>query len=437
MATSPRDPRAPPSSVGATGPTGPKGAPGSGTIGATGPAGPAGPAGSGIPEAPSDGQIYGRKNAAWVVISGTAPPEPPLPSDVVDARQFSPTPHAGTEADPWPGQAIADAFASLPSAGATVWLADGVWNVSTALRINNPIWTLTGQSLNAKIVFTTLYGRLWFGDQVNPITCTISNLTLDASKLDFKADSGLRVSNAQNSFFKNNYVIAHANGGQPPLFYEGGSNNEFSGNTIIDGSGTGGDGFQLQALGGTPNSGFVVKQNEFDSVGVWLIGINDLQFINNTIHNKKLGNAVGVLACGDFGHTIHNVKIDGNTVDATLGGGNQASISGLPNDPGGKSIIDGFIMSNNILKGACKIAVQSPDPANYSGDLLAGNEKSHITIAGNALNGPGDNTIDIRGGGGIVDTILVENNIVQGPNKNSLLQDAHTTNATIRNNTGL
>jgi len=60
---------------GATGPQGPKG--NTGATGATGPQGPQGPTGSTgpqgppgpVPEAPTDGQIYGRKNSAWTAVT--------------------------------------------------------------------------------------------------------------------------------------------------------------------------------------------------------------------------------------------------------------------------------------------------------------------------------------------------------------------------------
>jgi collagen triple helix repeat protein len=66
------DPGGPPGPVGPTGPTGPTGPPGpigpQGLQGPKGDLGPQGPPGA-VPEAPTDGQVYARRNAAWEMIS--------------------------------------------------------------------------------------------------------------------------------------------------------------------------------------------------------------------------------------------------------------------------------------------------------------------------------------------------------------------------------
>jgi hypothetical protein len=84
----PAGPTGPTGPVGNPGPTGPAGPTGAvGPIGPTGPQGPGGPQGSPgvqgptgpqglIAEAPSDGTIYGRENAAWVTIPGGAADPP-------------------------------------------------------------------------------------------------------------------------------------------------------------------------------------------------------------------------------------------------------------------------------------------------------------------------------------------------------------------------
>jgi len=72
-----------------------------------------------------------------------APPTSTVPC--VDARGFSPDgPHAGTLADPWPGVAIKNAIDSLNDATGTVCVANGYWNVDSALSINRRNWTLQG-----------------------------------------------------------------------------------------------------------------------------------------------------------------------------------------------------------------------------------------------------------------------------------------------------
>src|SRR5215475_6809457 len=152
-AQGPAGPAGPPGPAGLAGPPGP-----AGQQGTPGPAGPPGPVG----EAPADGKQYVRQNGQWVVLSGSQPIPPPS-GDVIDARNFSPAPHAGTEADPWPGQASVDALKSLPSNGGTVSVADGIWTFGSVIEVNDVNnFTLKGESLNAELRFTD-NAQLWFG----------------------------------------------------------------------------------------------------------------------------------------------------------------------------------------------------------------------------------------------------------------------------------
>src|SRR5262249_13864689 len=152
----------------------------------------------------------------------------------------------------------------------------------------------------------------------------------------------------------------HPNGSIPAVFFEGGVNDQFSGNTITAASPQGGAPLQLQTLGGTPNSGFVVSQNTFDSSNLLIIGLNNTKVTNNYFSNQTLGNTIEIMVCGPFTGTSQNITIDGNTLDATVGSANGAIISGIPNDPGGLSNINGFNITNNVLKGTRSlIAAQS------------------------------------------------------------------------------
>src|SRR5213078_4961055 len=91
-------PAGPAGPAGPEGPAGPQGEPGP-----EGPAGPAGPAGGsvgGLEDAPSDGLLYGRQNAAWAQVAGTGgqpgPAGPPGP-------QGDPGPAGPAGADGKPG----------------------------------------------------------------------------------------------------------------------------------------------------------------------------------------------------------------------------------------------------------------------------------------------------------------------------------------------
>jgi hypothetical protein len=348
----------------------------------------------------------------------------------LDARQFSTVTHAGTVSDPWPGTAIQSALMALPATGGTVTVADGVWKIDSFLQLNGVNnFNLVGQSLNAQLMFTGA-GWMSFGSGISGVSnATISTLTINANTLTpASPQSAMEFNNAQNVSFNNNHILGHQNGSIPAVFFGGGSNNQILNNTIT--APQGGSPLQLNALGGTPNSGFVVSQNTFDSSNLLLIGLNNTKVTNNYFSNPTLHNFISILIVGPFGGTSQNITIDGNTLEAIA---NNAVISAIPNDPGGTSNIDGFSITNNIIKAAkTLIAVQS-----YAGNLtdnsLIGSNKTNVTITGNQLSSFNGSTIDIRGGAGSVDKVLVQSNTLQNSvgMQNVIMGDAHTTNATL------
>src|SRR5215471_367564 len=347
----------------------------------------------------------------------------------LDARQFSTVTHAGTVSDPWPGTAIQSALMALPATGGTVTVADGVWKIDSLLQLNGVNnFNLVGQSLNAQLMFTGA-GQMWFGGVSGVLNATISTLTINANTLA-SPDPAMRFSNAQNVSFNNNQILGHQNGSFPAVLFEGGSNNQILNNTITAGPG-GGAPLQLQPLGGTPNSGFVISQNTFDSSNLLLIGLNNTKVTNNYFSNQTLNNTIGILISGPYTGTSQNITIDGNTLDAIK---NNAVISGIPQGPGGTSNIDGFSITNNTLKASKSlIAVQSLDPSNFTDNSLIGSNKTNVTITGNQLSSFDGSTIDIRGGAGSVDKVLVQSNTLQNSvgMQNLITGDAHTTNATL------
>ena len=320
---------------------------------------------------------------------------------------------------------------ALPATGGTVTVANGVWKIDSLLQLNGVNnFNLVGQSLNAQLMFTGA-GQMWFGGGSGVSNATISTLTINANTLTLASfQSAMRFSNAQNVSFNNNHILGEQNGSIPAVFFEGGSNNQILNNTITAGP-QGAAPLQLQALGGTPNSGFVVSQNTFDSSALVLIGLNNTKVTNNYFGNQTLKNTIGILICGPYAGTSQNITIDGNTLDAI---NNSAFISGIPQDPGGTSNIDGFSITNNIVKASQSlIAVQSFDPSNFTDNSLIGSNKTNVTITGNQLSSFDGSTIDIRGGAGSVDKVLVQSNTLQNSvgMQNVITGDAHTTNATL------
>jgi len=265
-------------------------------------------------------------------------------------------------------------------------------------------------------------------------------LTFDFSRLPVSSPAaGLRVSAAKNSFFINNKVLGHQNGGMPGMFWEGGNDNGITENAFHSEPFGGDNVCQLQSLAGTPDARWRVLDNSFSCGALVVIGLNDVLIQGNVFTNGPMGNTVGILVCGAWDHTVRNITIDGNTLD--IGASNGVYISGLPNDPGGASVIDGFKIINNTIKGTfAAIHCQSIDGNNYPNNDLLGNEKRNVVISGNTLHSYwGAAGIDLRGGAGRVDTVLVENNtLTNGAGaQNHIEQDANTFNVTIRGNIGV
>src|SRR5215471_6258548 len=126
-----------------------------------------------------------------------------------------------------------------------------------------------GDSTNA-ILRPTGTGQLGFGASgTSAANCTFKTLTLDASALNSSGVvPGFRFSNAQNFIFKDNRLIGHPAGSVPGTYFEGGYNVLIFNNNVITGA-IGGATLQIQTLGGTPDSEFLISRNYFDSCGLW------------------------------------------------------------------------------------------------------------------------------------------------------------------------
>ena len=322
-------------------------------------------------------------------------------------------------------------------------VADGIWQIDSQFKVNNiNNFSLVGQSLNARLKFVGANGQIWFGSNwLRVQSATFSTLTIDVGKSQSNA-SGLIITSCDNCFLIDSDVIGHPVSGVVPLTIEGGNNFQILRNHFSPSSEYG-TSLQVQSGPGAPGttgSGFVIADNTFDSAGITVIGLDHTTVRNNYLHNRMLGQWVGITVCGTFGGTAYDIIIDSNIVDATVVSGreNGASISGLPNDPGGTSNIDGFHFTNNIVKGTvATIAVETFDQNCLLNCNPLGN-KSNVTITGNQLSSLwGGANIDISGGTyGTVDTVLVEANTLKNSARaeNKIIQDNHTYNATIRNN---
>src|SRR5262245_6270561 len=255
---------------------------------------------------------------------------------IVDARQFSPTPHAGTDADPWPSTAIKAAIESLP-AGGTVFVANGIWLIDTAMTINRSNYTLKGESLNAILKFSGA-GQFWFGSTFSGI----SNIHFTGLTWNFnQSNRGLlfpaRVTNSTNCSYTHNKMLGHQDEGIPGMGWEGNDHNLFQYNDFHAGPNGGDSCLQVQSGTNISDSYITIDSYTYYSTEIVTIGIDHVTISNNILTNTELNNAIAIWCCGKWGTTSHNNVIDKNTVDA--GANNSAYIGGLPNDPGGTSII--------------------------------------------------------------------------------------------------
>ena len=382
---------------------------------------------------------------------------------MIDARDFSPDgSHAGTENDPWPGQAIVDALKSLPQpGGGTVRVANGIWLFDKAHTINGVNdFVLQGESHDAELRFVGGEGggQLWFGsDQGGTAGFTngiFENLLINANGLDKndpRSPSALRLSTGRSSEFRNNKMLGHSNGSIPAMFWEGGQyvkihHNHFDGRQPEDGGGTGGGGdsvCQVQSgpMGADGHVGrdFEISDNTFLGAMPVVIGVDKIKVLRN--HCESHYGFLAIAACGTWNTRCTDTIIDSNTVSAE--GANGVMISGISNDPGGMSIIDGFQITNNTLIGTfASICCQGwlNDDQWNDGVTLVGSEKYNVLIKGNKLHSAwGASDINVRGGDGKVDGVLItENTLTNDAGKpNTLTTDDHSYNVQCYGNNGL
>jgi hypothetical protein len=357
-----------------------------------------------------------------------------------DARAFSPAPHAGTLADPWPGSAIVSAILSLPASGGTVLVADGIWQFNSSLSVlNQNNVSLVGNSTNAHLLFTGA-GQLNIGREGTSAIqgLLISSLTIDANNLPSNnVEVPFWVWNCQGCVMTGTTILGNANGSVPAVEFIGGINNSIIGNSVVGFAG--GPQLQLNPLADGTDSQFNISQNTIDSANLYFLGLSNTQVTQNHLTNKTLGNTIAIYYCGGFDYQITGVLIDGNTIDAS--NSNSALISALPNELNGNSLFNDVTISNNVITGTvARIAVQNYDP-----DCLLNcpgiGEKYNTVIIGNTLTSAWTgSTINLQGGTtGLVDGVWVAGNtlIGNGLTPNTISQDAHTYEVTIGVNSGL
>jgi hypothetical protein len=338
--------------------------------------------------------------------------------------------------DPWPGYAIRRAINSLPQSGGTVIVDDGIWLFDSGEKVSRGNFTMQGSSLNAQLYFTT--GWLAIGAEGTDIfDVTISTLTVDQSSADINASGALQLWQCNSCELSDSVLYGHSNGSVAVFITLGGSDGRILRNKFLSRS-AGGSQLQINPLGGSSNSGFLVANNELDSVNILIIGASDINVTRNYMHNQTLGNFIAMMFTPITGIVTSNLLFDYNVIDATVGDWNMAILTGIPQDPGLSGVINNITIDHNTLRGTGTIIAAN----NYDRECLATcpdiSQTSNIQITNNSLESLwGPSLIDVSGGSsGSVNGARIDGNILSNDvgRPNMIGQDNHSYNVSISNN---
>jgi hypothetical protein len=360
----------------------------------------------------------------------------------VHAKAFSAAPHAGTMSDPWPGSAITSAINSLPQTGGTVIVDDGIWLFDSDQRVSHGNFVLQGSSLNAQLIFTT--GTLKIGAEGTDIfDVTISTLTVDQSSADINALQAVQLWQCNSCELSDSVLYGHSNNSVAVFITFGGSDGRILRNKFLSRS-AGGAQLQINPLVDSSNSGFLIANNELDSVEILIIGANNIHVTNNYMHNQTLRNFIAIAFVSHsqpITTPTSNLLFDYNVIDSCLGECNQgAVISGAPQDPGLSGVVTDITIDHNTLRGQPIIA------ANYfDSECLATcpdlPQTYNIQITNNLLEAEpawgGCSIINVSGGAsGSVNGAWIDGNILScaSGQRNMILQDNHSYNVRIGSN---
>jgi hypothetical protein len=355
----------------------------------------------------------------------------------VHTKSFSAAPHAGTRSDPWPGSAITRAINSLPQSGGTVLVDDGIWLFDSDQAVRRGNFVLQGSSLNAQLIFTT--GSLKIGAEgTDSFDVTISTLTVDQSSADINAAQAVQLWQCNSCELSDSVLYGHSNNSVAVFITFGGSDGRILRNKFLSRS-AGGPQLQINPLASSSNSGFLIANNELDSVGILIIGANNIHVTENYMHNQTLGNFIAMVFAPITTPTS-NLLFDYNVIDATETVIQGAAITGVPQDPGLSGVIMNITIDHNTLRGGPIIAANDFE----SGCLATCSDLSqtyNLQITNNFLESEpakgGSSIIDVSGGGsGSVNGARIDGNILSSGfgQRNMIIQDNHSYNVRIGSN---
>jgi hypothetical protein len=354
----------------------------------------------------------------------------------VHTKSFSAAPHAGTKSDPWPSSAITRAINSLPQSGGTVIVDDGIWLFDSDQLVSRGNFVLQGSSLNAQLIFTT--GSLQIGAEGTDIfDVTISTLTVDQSGADINAGGAVQLWQCNSCELSDNILYGHSNGSVAVFTAFGGSEGRILRNKFISRQ-AGGSQLQINPLGDSSNSGFLVANNELDSVGILIIGANNVHVTSNYMGNQTLGNFIAMMFAAVATPTS-NLLFDYNVIDGAFVYGQGAAISGIPQDPNLSGVIEKITIDHNTLRGGSAIIAANDFEPECLATCPAISQTYNIQITNNSLESQsgGESIIDVSGGGsGSVNGAWIDGNILSREfgQRNMILQDNHSYNVRIGSN---
>lgn len=353
----------------------------------------------------------------------------------VHAKGFSAAPHAGTMSDPWPGSAITSAINSLPQTGGTVMVDDGIWLFNSNERVRRGNFVLQGSSLNAQLIFTT--GTLRIGEEGTDIfDVVVSTVTVDQSGADINAREAVQLWQCNSCELSDSVLYGHSNGSVAVFIAFGGSDGRILRNRFTSRS-AGGAQLQINPLGDSSNSGFLIANNELDSCNILIIGANNIHVTSNYVHNQTLGDFIAIMFTSETKVTS-NLLFDYNVIDATVGDSNGAVLSGIPEDPNLSGVIENITIDHNTLRGTgAQISANA-----YDSECLATcpaiSQTYNVQITNNSLESQWyPSLIDVSGGSsGSVNGAWIDRNILSNDvgQRNLIGRDNHSYNVRIGNN---
>jgi hypothetical protein len=259
---------------------------------------------------------------------------------------------------------------------------------------------------------------------------------VDQSGADINAGGAVQLWQCNSCELSDSVLYGHSNGSVAVFHTFGGSDGRILWNKIISRS-AGGPQLQINPLGDSSNSGFLVANNELDSVNILIIGANNIHVTSNYMHNQTLGNFI-VIMFASVNIVTSNLLFDYNVIDATVGDSNGAVLSGIPQDPNQSGVIENITIDHNTLRGTSSVIAANDFDSECLATCPAISQTYNVQITNNSVESQwGPSLIDVSGGSsGSVNGAWIDGNILSNDvgQRNLIGRDNHSYNVSIGNN---